>query len=77
MTKELHEKIKQFEEKAGTDWFSKLDGITNTEQLIKTGTDYGISLTEAQAQEGLDLLKTGGKELSEEELSSIAGGKLL
>jgi len=75
MTKELHEKLKQFEEKAGADWFNKLDGITTTEQLIKEGTEYGITLSEEQAQEGLDLLKTDGKELSEEELSAIAGGK--
>ena len=74
MTKELHEKFKQFEEKAGADWFNKLNGITTTEQLIKAGAEYGITLSEIQAQEGLNLLKTDGNELSEEELSSIAGG---
>ncbi|HRW35222.1 MAG TPA: bacteriocin [Thermotogota bacterium] len=45
-----------------------------TERLIKAGTVYGISLTEVEAQEGLDLLKTDGKELSEDELSSVSGG---
>lgn len=75
MTKELHEKLKQFEEKAGTEWLNNLDGITTTEQLINVGAEYGITLTEIQAQEGLNLLKTGGKELSEEELAAIAGGK--
>ena len=75
MTKELHEKLKQFEEKAGSDWFNKLDGFTTTEQLIKAGSEYGITLTEIQAQEGLDLLKTDGKELTGEELSAVAGGK--
>ena len=74
MTKELHEKLKQFEEKAGSDWFNQLNGITTTEQLIKAGSEYGITLSEVQAQEGLDLLKTDGKELSENELSAIAGG---
>ena len=76
MTKELHEKLKQFEEKAGSDWFNQLNGITTTEQLIKAGSEYGITLSEVQAQEGLNLLKTDGKELSEEDLSAIAGGKL-
>ena len=74
MTKELHEKLKQFEEKAGSDWFNQLNGISTTEQLIKAGSEYGITLSEVQAQEGLDLLKTDGKELSENELSAIAGG---
>jgi len=54
MTKELHEKLKQFEEKAGTDWFNKLNGITTTEQLIKAGTEYRIPLSEIQAQEDLN-----------------------
>ncbi|HPF16679.1 MAG TPA: hypothetical protein P5107_06825 [Thermotogota bacterium] len=76
MTKELHEKLKQFEEKAGTDWLNKLEGITTTEQLIKVGTVYGITLSQIQAQEGLELLKTDGNKLSEEELSAVAGGKL-
>jgi len=76
MTKELHEKLKQFEEKAGSDWLNKLNDITTTEQLIQAGTEYGITLSEVQAQEGLDLLKTDVKELSEEDLSAIAGGKL-
>ena len=76
MTKELHEKLKQFEEKAESDWFNQLNGITTTEQLIKAGSEYGITLSEVQAQEGLNLLKTDGKELSEEDLSAIAGGKL-
>jgi len=75
MTKELHEKLKQFEEKAGTEWLNNLDGITTTEQLINVGAEYGITLTEIQAQEGLNLLKTDGKEISEEELAAIAGGK--
>ena len=74
MTKELHEKLKLFEEKAGVEWFNKLNGISTTEQLINAGTEYGITLSEVQAQEGLDLLKTDGKELSEDELSAIAGG---
>jgi len=34
MTKELHEKLKQFEEKAGTDWFNKLNGITTSLHLV-------------------------------------------
>jgi len=75
MTKELHEKLKQFEEKAGADWLNHLSGITTSEQLIKVGSEYGITLSQVQAQEGLDLLKTDGKELSEDELSAIAGGK--
>ena len=45
-----------------------------TERLIKAGTVYGITLTEVEAQEGLDLLKTDDKELNEEELSAVAGG---
>ena len=75
MTKELHEKLRQFEEKAGADWLNHLSGITTSEQLIKVGSEYGITLSQVQALEGLDLLKTDGKELSEEELSAIAGGK--
>jgi len=74
MTKELQEIIRQFEEKVGVGWLKSLEGITTTDELIEMGTEYGITFSEAQAQEGLKFLKTEAKELSEKELSGIAGG---
>lgn len=74
MTNELQAMFKRFEEKIGTDWVSTLEGITTTQRLIKEGAEYGITLSEAQAQEVLNFIKTTGKELSEKELSGIAGG---
>jgi len=74
MTIELQEKIKQFEEKIGAGWLKHFEEINTTHELIEMGTEYGINLSEAQAQEVLKFLKTEAKELSEKELSGIAGG---
>jgi len=74
VTNELQAMFKRFEEKVGTDWVSTLGDITTTQQLIKEVAAYGITLSEAQAQEVLNFMKTTDKELSEKELSGIAGG---
>ncbi len=74
MTKELQEIIKQFEEKAGAGWLKRLERITTTDELIKMGTEYHITLSEIQAQEGLKFLKNEANELTEKELAGIAGG---
>jgi len=74
MTKELQEIIKQFEEKVGAGWLKRFEEIKTTDELIEMGTEYHITLSEAQAQEGLKFLKTEAKELTEKELAGIAGG---
>ncbi|HRW94029.1 MAG TPA: bacteriocin [Thermotogota bacterium] len=74
MTRELHEKFKKFEEKVGADWRKRFEEITTTDALMELGSEYGITLSEVQAQEGLKFLKTEAQELSEKELSAIAGG---
>ncbi len=74
MTKDLQEIIRQFEEKIGAGWLKRFEEITTTDELIEMGTEYDIPLSEAQAQEGLNFLKNEAKELTEKELSGIAGG---
>ena len=75
MTKELLEKIKEIEEKLGQGWMKELEEITSVEALQKSMADRGIELTETLAEEAFNLLMNDeGEELSEEELSAVAGG---
>ncbi len=75
MTKELLEKIKEIEEKLGQGWMKELEGIASVEELQKKAADYGIELSNTNTEEALELMKdNGSEELSEEELSAVAGG---
>ena len=45
----------------------------STEELIKIASEYGLSLTEVEAQKAREFLSDG--ELSDEELAMVSGGK--
>lgn len=75
MTKALLEKIKEIEEKLGQGWMKKLEGLKTVEELKKKANELEIELTEEQATEALSLLINETEELSEKELTAIAGGK--
>ena len=74
MTKALLEKIKEMEERVGQGWMKELEGLKTVEELKKKATELEIELTEEQATEALKLLNDEAEELSEEELSVVAGG---
>ncbi len=77
MTKELLEKIKEIEEKLGQDWMKELDSISTPESLKQKAEGFGITFTDTMATEAIKLLNSDkGEELSEEELSAVAGGKI-
>ena len=78
MTKELLEKIREIESKLGKDWVQQFENLSTKEALIATAQKNGIELTPEVAQEGLALIQANEKkELSEEELSAVAGGKIV
>lgn len=74
MTKELLGKIKEMEEKLGPGWVKELEGIKTIEELKMKATELKISLTDEMAAQALALLNDEAEELSEEELSIVAGG---
>jgi len=52
--------------------------LSTKEELIKVAGENGVELSDDMAQEGLKLLQANEKdELSEEELSAVAGGKIV
>lgn len=77
MTKELIEKIREMETKVGKDWVQQFEGLTTKEELIKKAKENGVILSTDLADEGLKLIEASEKdELSEEELTAVAGGKI-
>jgi len=77
MTKAFLEKIREIESKMGNDWLKQFEGFSTKEELIKVANENGVALSNELAQEGLNLLRANEKdELSEEELSAVAGGKI-
>ncbi len=77
MTKELMNVIGILEEKAGKNWIEEFRDVNSGEELTEKAGKYGIELTPEMAEEGIALLKDNSSaELSEDELSGIAGGKL-
>jgi hypothetical protein len=75
MTKALLEKIKEMEEKLGKGWMQQLEGINTKEELVKKASALGIELREEQATEAMAFLTNDtDEELSEAELSAVAGG---
>ncbi len=76
MTKELMNVIGILEEKAGKTWIEEFRNVDSREELTEKAGKYGIKLTPEMAEEGIALLKGNtAAELSEDELSGIAGGK--
>ena len=78
MTKPFFEKIREIESKMGKDWVQQFEGLSTKEELIKVAGENGVELSDDMAQEGLKLIQANEKdELSEEELSAVAGGKIV
>ena len=76
MTKELMNVIGILEEKAGKNWIEEFRDVNSGEKLTEKAGKYGIELTPEMVEEGIALLNGNTTaELSEEELSGIAGGK--
>jgi len=75
MTKALLEKIAMVEKKVGKDWIKSLTDVSTQEQLEAKVSEWGIKLTPAESKEAFGLLsKREDAELSERELSEVAGG---
>lgn len=78
MTKELLEKIRKLETKLGKEWVQLFEGVSTKDELRETAKKNGIELSSAMAEEGLKLIEANENgELSEEELSAVAGGKIV
>ncbi|HPF16806.1 MAG TPA: hypothetical protein P5107_08000 [Thermotogota bacterium] len=78
MTISFLEKIREIERKMGKDWLQQFEGLTTKEEIIKAANQNGIELSDNLAQEGLNLLQANeNDELGEEELSAVAGGKIV
>ncbi|HOO34259.1 MAG TPA: hypothetical protein PK466_13805 [Thermotogota bacterium] len=76
MTKELLGKIREMEEKLGQDWLREFESVATVDLLKAKAEEYGITLTEEQAKEAFSHLNGNeSEELSDEELSAVAGGK--
>lgn len=77
MTKSLFEKLKTLEEKAGPKWIHQLEGIETSKALQDKALQWGITLTDEEAEEGMVLLeKNENQELTDQELVEITGGKI-
>ena len=75
MTKGLLEKITLLERNVGKDWIKSMTDIKTQEQLEAKATEWGITLTPAEAEEAFTLLsKREDPELSEQELLDVAAG---
>ena len=78
MTKALLEKIREIEEKMGKDWIQIFENLSTKEEIMEQAKKNGVELTPALAEEGLQLIRANEKdELSEQELSAVAGGKIV
>jgi len=75
MTKKLMNAIAVLEEKAGKNWIEEFKIVTTEEELIEKAKSFGIELTPEEAKEGLSILRNNSSELSDDDLSGIAGGK--
>jgi len=77
MTKKLMNTIAVLEEKAGKNWIEEFKIVTTEEELIEKANKFGIELTPEVAKEGLSILRNdSSSELSDDDLSGIAGGKI-
>ena len=75
MTQELFQKIKMAEEKVGKDWLKELGACDTKEQLKNKTDEWGIRLSEPEADEAFELLSNKKiAELTDEELNALAGG---
>jgi len=78
MTKELLEKLKELEKNAGKGWLRHFEGLKTSDDIILKAAQFDVMLTKALGEESLILLQSNEtEELTEEELSAIAGGKIV
>jgi len=76
MTKNLMLKIREIEEKAGSFWIEEFKNVVTEEELVEKAKKFGIELTSEETKEGLSILRNdSSSELSDDDLSGIAGGK--
>jgi hypothetical protein len=76
VTKELLAKIKEIEVKADKNWLQVVRKTKTEEELIQTTSRWGVLLSQAEAAEAHAILHAKAEELSEADLSGIAGGGL-
>ena len=78
MTKELLEKMKEIESKAGKGWLKAFEDLETSQEVIEKAAEYNVTLSKELGEESLKLLNSDNfEELSEEELSTVAGGKII
>jgi len=75
MTKELLAKIKEMEEKAEKNWLRILQETKTEEEMIQAVARYGVTLTKMEGEEAFKMLHMPTDELTEYDLSIIAGGR--
>jgi hypothetical protein len=75
MTKELLAKIKVMEERADKNWLQILRETKTEEELVRAVANYGVTLTKIEVEEAYKMLHMPADELSEYDLSIIAGGR--
>jgi len=68
-------KAKRLEEKLGKTWREYFQDVSSPEDLSQRCEKLGVVLTSQEAQQGFSLLQDPSEtELSEEQLSQLAGG---
>ncbi|HPF16849.1 MAG TPA: hypothetical protein P5107_09790 [Thermotogota bacterium] len=75
MTKALMDIVKQFEAKCGKDWLKEVSDLNSMDALKRKAEEWDIELSDELLQEAFGLLtEKGVDEMSEEQLTAIAGG---
>jgi len=68
-------KAKVVEEKLGKTWLDHFRDVSSPDELAQRCEKLGVVLTSQEAQQGFSLLQDPSEaELSEEQLSQLAGG---
>ncbi len=77
MTKELLDKIHDIENSLRTAWIGRFEALETPEAIIAEAKSLGVELTREEASEALSLLKKPeGGEITDEEMTGIAGGAI-
>jgi len=67
--------VKQFEAKCGKDWLKEVSDLNSMDALKRKAEEWDIELSDELLQEAFGLLtEKGVDEMSEEQLTAIAGG---
>jgi len=71
-------KAKVLEEKLGKTWLEHFQDVSSPEDLAQRCEKLGVVLTSQEAEQGFSLLQDPSEaELSEEQLSQLAGGTIV